>query len=175
MLFTLALVLILTFLLGILLISCLCFLWLIFSPHIFMCILHFWKVYFSSSASGVVLYVAFLRSNYVLKSSSFGLWSHVSLRLSISHLVRCVGERGHVQVSVSMNLRRGEQMSLRAESPRFLESHNWSSTSNLRGELAWGEGGLCGLCLVWVWERGWRADPTHFHQLFSKIIFLEKF
>lgn len=165
-LFTLALVLELTFLLGILLISYLCFLWLIFPPHIFMLILHFWKVCFSSSASGVVLYVDFLHSNYILKSSSFGLWSHVSLRLSISHLVRCVGERGHVPGSVFMDSRRGEQISLRAESPRSLESHNWSSTSDLRGELAWGEGGSCGLCLVWVWERGWRADPTHFHQLF---------
>lgn len=162
---------ILTFLLGILSVSCLCFLRLIFSLHIFMLILHFWKACFSSSALGVVLYVAFLHSNYILKSSSFHLWSHVSLRLSISCLVRCVGERGHIQVTVSMGLRRGEQMSLRAEIPRSLRSHNWSSTLNLQGELAWGEGGLCGLCLIWVWERGCRADPTHFHQLFLKIIF----
>lgn len=91
-------------------------------------------------------------------------------------LVMHIAERGQVQVSVSMGLRRGEQMSSRAESSRFPRSPSWSSTLNLQGELAWGEGGFFRLCQVWVWERMglWYKSlraADHFHELFFKDYF----
>lgn len=141
-----------------------------------MVILHFWIICFNKCAFSVVLWVAFLYSNYILKSSYFGLWVMFpwGYRSSTFFGNTSWGERASSSVCLH-GFKEREQLSPRAECQGPHRPTGWSFTFKPVGwsgtERRWSLQAVSTRPGV---ERRWlqvskpkdcTADPTSFHQL----------